>query len=148
MGGYGIFAPRERTSHRLQVAAAILPRAMGILTRKRIWKLSPTTRRVGSSQSLPSRVYGFAATQQRADKRWLPPGPFSGTGGPLLQIKAGLRERNVSSYVALHHEEPKMADTEKADAPNVKKQTPPPMPPNSGPLHSGVGLESPRSTHC
>jgi hypothetical protein len=62
-------------------------------------------------------------------------------------MKADVREQNVSSFVALHHEGPKMADTEKADT-NVKKQTPQPIPPKSGPLHSGVGLESLRSTHC
>jgi hypothetical protein len=41
-----------------------------------------------------------------------------------------------------------MADTEKADAPNVKKQTPRPIRPITGPLHLGAGLESPRSCHC
>jgi len=41
-----------------------------------------------------------------------------------------------------------MTDTDKADAPNVKKQTPRPIPSKTGPFHLGAGLESPRSPHC
>jgi hypothetical protein len=41
-----------------------------------------------------------------------------------------------------------MADTEKAEMPNIKKQTPRPVPPKAGPVGLGAGLESPRSPHC
>jgi hypothetical protein len=41
-----------------------------------------------------------------------------------------------------------MADTEKSEMPNVKKQTPRPGVPKTGPVGSGEGLESPRSPHC
>jgi hypothetical protein len=41
-----------------------------------------------------------------------------------------------------------MPDTEKTEKPNVKKQTPRPAPPKTGPLSLGAGLESPRSPHC
>jgi hypothetical protein len=41
-----------------------------------------------------------------------------------------------------------MADTEKAEIPNIKKQTPRPVPPKAGPVVLGEGLESPRSPHC
>jgi hypothetical protein len=41
-----------------------------------------------------------------------------------------------------------MADTEKAEMPNAKKQTPRPAPPKDGPVGLGAGLESPRSPHC
>jgi hypothetical protein len=41
-----------------------------------------------------------------------------------------------------------MADTEKAEMPNIKKQTPRPAAPKTGPVVLGAGLESPRSPHC
>jgi hypothetical protein len=41
-----------------------------------------------------------------------------------------------------------MPDTEKAEVPNVKNQTPRPAPPKHGPIDLGAGLESPRSPHC
>jgi hypothetical protein len=40
-----------------------------------------------------------------------------------------------------------MAETEKAETPNDKKQTRP-GPPKTGPVGLGEGLESPRSPHC
>jgi hypothetical protein len=41
-----------------------------------------------------------------------------------------------------------MADTEKAEIPNVKTQTPRPGVPKTGPVGVGEGLESLRSPHC
>jgi hypothetical protein len=41
-----------------------------------------------------------------------------------------------------------MADIEKADALTAKEQMPRPIPATAGPIHSGAGLESPRSRHC
>jgi hypothetical protein len=41
-----------------------------------------------------------------------------------------------------------MADTEKAEKPIVKKQTPRPGAPKTGPVGLSEGLESPRSPHC
>jgi hypothetical protein len=41
-----------------------------------------------------------------------------------------------------------MADTEKAEMPNAKKQAPRPGVPKTGPVSLGEGLESPRSPHC
>jgi hypothetical protein len=41
-----------------------------------------------------------------------------------------------------------MADTEKAEAPNDKKQTRPGPPENTSPVGLDEGLESPRSPHC
>jgi hypothetical protein len=50
--------------------------------------------------------------------------------------------------VAPHHEVFPMADSEKAEMPNVKKQTPQPEVPKTGPVGLGEGLESQRSPHC
>jgi hypothetical protein len=41
-----------------------------------------------------------------------------------------------------------MADTEKVEMPNIKKPTPRPTSPKTGPVGLGEGLESPRSPHC
>ena len=71
----------------------------------------------------------------------------------------GLRERKGLSFVAPHHEDRPMADTEKAEISNIKKQAPRPFPLRTSPLDLGsplqtgqlglgAGLESPRSPHC
>jgi hypothetical protein len=41
-----------------------------------------------------------------------------------------------------------MPISEKAETPNLEKQTPPPIAPKTSPPGLGVGLESPRSPHC
>jgi hypothetical protein len=41
-----------------------------------------------------------------------------------------------------------MADTENAEMPKIKKQTPRPAAPKTDPIDLGAGLESPRSPHC